>query len=421
MRAQTAINRPETRTRRFAGAPTVASLCGWTVLAAAGVARAQDPPPAPKPAAPESAATSEEAAGQEEPKAPTEERTDPKSSESKPATKEPQQKAAAEAPSKPPLPTAAKGNEEEEPGPSQPPPKDQPEDDGQEPSALEKRIDAAQKSAKKLNERIWLLEGRHTLTVSQAGKMEDQVNAWAQLLASFKARATRLEQRKQTSSPDQQADVLAEEEGLRSEVKSTETALEAIEDELKRRETENGFKLVGTLLHARCQTAFCFDLPGRKYWLGVEPLVELPIGKSFALSDSSLTDYVNNHDLRVDLAAGVRVWLFRDVVSLSLYISKPLTDARVRLKGSRFVYPASSVRRPYPGVALGLLFDSIWVGFDRDELRNGDGQDGTSINPDFPPNEAISSTWTLTVALQPVTAFRTAIGTAVQATKGDPK
>jgi hypothetical protein len=64
-------------------------------------------------------------------------------------------------------------------------------------------------------------------------------------------------------------------------------------------------------------------------------------------------------------------------------------------------------------VAIGLLYDSIWLGFDRDELRNGDANDKSALNPDYPPNQSISSTWTVTLALQPVTAFRSAIGAAV--------
>ena len=185
-------------------------------------------------------------------------------------------------------------------------------------------------------------------------------------------------------------------------------------------EPKRGWELVTSILKARCATAFCFDNgtgPGKqKYWLGIEPLVELPVGKSVALSKSALGAYVNNHDVKVDLAAGVRVWFFRDLISLAVYLSKPLTDARVRLEGSEFVYPAASVRRPYPGIGVGLLFDTLWLGFDREELRNGDGQDSSSLNPEYPPNELVSSSWTLTVAIQPVTAFRTAIGTAAQRT-----
>jgi hypothetical protein len=179
----------------------------------------------------------------------------------------------------------------------------------------------------------------------------------------------------------------------------------------------NGSNVVEALLEARCAVAICFDNGGQPNWLGIEPLVELPVGSSFSITSSALSDYVNNHEIKVDLAAGARVWLFQDVISVALYISKPLNDGKIRLAGSPFVYPASSVRRPFPGIAVGLLYDTLWLGFDRDELRNGDGQDASALNPDFAPNAVISSSWTLTLALQPVTAFRTAIGTAVQSGK----
>lgn len=202
------------------------------------------------------------------------------------------------------------------------------------------------------------------------------------------------------------------------EQKQQSTAVPAQEQEGNDKPNQkNGWDIVKRILAARCNTAFCFANGGHENWLGIEPLVELPVGKSMALSNSALSDYVNNHDIQVDLAAGIRIWFFRDVFSLSVYLSRPLTDARVRLEGSDYVYPASAIRRPYPGIAVGLLWDTIWFGFDREELRNGDGEDSTSTNPDFPPNELISSAWTLTIALQPVTAFRTAIGAAAQPEK----
>ena len=170
--------------------------------------------------------------------------------------------------------------------------------------------------------------------------------------------------------------------------------------------------LVDNLLAARCHTALCFRNGAADKWLGIEPLVELPVGKAFSVSGGSLSDYVNNHDIRVDLAAGLRVWIFRDVVSLSVYLSKALTAAPVRIAGSSFSYPANDVRRPYPGLALGLLYDSLWVGLDRDELRNGDTGDATADNPAYPPNALVSSSWTVTIAVQPFTSFRTAIGLA---------
>lgn len=198
-----------------------------------------------------------------------------------------------------------------------------------------------------------------------------------------------------------------------SDLDADAAAITAFRDQVSARAAVSGSQLIDVLLEGRCQTAICFNNGSSKHWLGIEPLVELPVGKSFAIGTSSISDYVNNHDIRVDLAAGLRVWAFRDVLSLSLYISKPLTSSNVRLKGSTFSYPGASVVRPYPGVALGLLYDSIWLGFDRDELRNGDSSDTTAFNAQFPPNQVVSSTWTVTLALEPVTAFRSAIGAAV--------
>jgi hypothetical protein len=285
------------------------------------------------------------------------------------------------------------------------------------PSALQLRLRAASTRATELTQRVRTLEGRHTITEAQTAGYLEQISSWVTMLKSLNDLALRIEQAKAEDAVKNKATTDAWEPELNKQAATVESGLGAIETQLDDAEKATGWNLVGTLLRARCGTAICFDNGNRKDWLGIEPLVELPVGKSFALSRSSLSNYVDNHDLRVDLAAGVRVWMFRDVVSFSLYISKPLTDGRIRLEGSPFVYPAASIRRPYPGFAVGLFFDSIWIGFDRDELRNGDGQDSTALNSAFPPNTVVSSSWTLTLALQPVTAFRTAIGTAVQSTK----
>jgi len=267
-------------------------------------------------------------------------------------------------------------------------------------SGLQVRIKAAQDKAGEIKDTVGSLRDKHTITDSQAAAYERQIASWSSTLSAL----------------DEQATHGGAQQPLSKQTALAEAGLSAIKAQLTDVSNATGWNLVGTLLRARCATAICFDNGEKKDWLGIEPLVELPVGKSLALSKSSLSNYVDNHELRIDLAAGARVWLFRDIVSVSVYISKPLTDGRIRLEGSPFVYPAASIRRPYPGIALGLLFDSLWLGFDRDELRNGDGQDVMAVNPDFPPNTVVSSTWTLTVALQPVTAFRTAIGTAVQAT-----
>jgi hypothetical protein len=241
----------------------------------------------------------------------------------------------------------------------------------------------------------------------QAKNLSAQSTALGKLLDSITQRLDALEGTPATQSASDEATSITRDVGAAAD------AVKAFSDTISAQTDVNGEDLVDVLLSSRCQTAICFDSGTSKNWLGIEPLVELPVGKSFAVGRSAMSDYVNNHDLRVDLAAGLRIWFLKDVLSASIYISKPLTDASVRTGGSAFVYPGSAVHRPYPGVAIGLLYDSIWLGFDRDELRNGDANDKSALNPDYPPNQSISSTWTVTLALQPVTAFRSAIGAAV--------
>lgn len=175
------------------------------------------------------------------------------------------------------------------------------------------------------------------------------------------------------------------------------------------------------LLEGRCKTAICLNAFDRRNWLGIEPLVELPIGKTFTFNTGGLADYVNNNDITVKFTAGLRVWFFKDWVSLGIYLSQPITpkDSQVRIPGSEFAYPASYVRRPYPGFALGFLFDVLWLGIDRDELRNGTSDDSAARDPSFPRNALVSGVWTFTLALQPFTTFRTGLGTVVSKSDSD--
>jgi len=168
------------------------------------------------------------------------------------------------------------------------------------------------------------------------------------------------------------------------------------------------------LITGRCITALCFNANHQVGWLGIEPLVELPIGEEFTLNSGGLASYINNTDLKISFSAGLRVWILQDWLSFSVYISQPVTpkDSKVRLMGSTYEYPAAYVRRPYPGFALGLFFDTLWIGLDRDELRNG--SDGSqNINPQYPPNALVAGVWSWTIAIQPFTTFRTGLGTAL--------
>jgi hypothetical protein len=267
------------------------------------------------------------------------------------------------------------------------------------------KIEAAPERLRRVRERLDRARAHldHASTQPASRDAVDRLRGTASVLAR---RLQKLEEAAPATVSDAELVVLA------GDVSAFAHAAEALKQE------EGGSDLVQVLLAGRCKVAICFDNGNRENWLGIEPLLELPVGKSFSLGGTSLADYVNNNDIRIDLAAGIRLWAFQDWVSLSVYISKPLTDAPVRIAGSSFVYPGKSIRRPYPGVALGLLFDSLWIGFDRDELRNGGAGDNSVFNPEYPPNTVVSSSWTLTLALLPVTAFRSAIGSATEAVGG---
>ncbi len=282
---------------------------------------------------------------------------------------------------------------------------------------LRKTLADTRTLANALMDRVSTLKGKNSLSPAEVRAYQAQINSLTTLVSSFEERANLLFQKQAQSAAEDQPAIEREQTALERQADLAKQTIASIGAQLDGISTATGWTLIDKLLTARCSTAICFDNGDAHHWLGIEPLVELPIGIAFSVDQSSLSDYVNNHDIRVDLAAGARVWLFRDVVSLSVYISKPLIDSSIRLTGSNFVYPGASVRRPLPGFALGFLFDSIWLGFDRNELRNGDGNDSSAANPDFAPNSVISSAWTVTLALQPVTAFRAAIGTAVQANK----
>jgi hypothetical protein len=174
---------------------------------------------------------------------------------------------------------------------------------------------------------------------------------------------------------------------------------------------------VEAYLKARCASALCFEAG----WIGIEPLVELPIAKSFAIGNGSLAQYVNNHDITLQLAAGIRVWAFSDLISFAAYLSVPLSSSAVRVEGSEFTYPGASIRRPYPGIAIGLLYDIVWIGFDHDELRNGDSSDASAYNPEYPSNGRVSSCTTISIALQPVTAARALFGAIRNESQGKEK
>jgi hypothetical protein len=173
---------------------------------------------------------------------------------------------------------------------------------------------------------------------------------------------------------------------------------------------------------ARCVTAICFGgdttdprtgKPKMATKYAIEPLAELPVGKAFTAWDShSLGTFINNHDVSVQLAAGLRFWAFDDLMSVSVYLAKPLiaTDDHIRVQGSTYEQPVSRVKQPYPGVALGFMGDMLWLGFDINELHNGSSDSDRDLR--YGRDQVISRAYTFTLALTPITTARNAIGAA---------
>lgn len=160
---------------------------------------------------------------------------------------------------------------------------------------------------------------------------------------------------------------------------------------------------------ARCKTAICFGEDNK--W-ALEPLAELPIGSTFSPWNGRshpLGSYINNHTYSASLNAGIRFWLFWDWVSLATYFSAPLTgDDTIRIPGSSYEFSSNRVKRPYPGIAVGLFGDIVWLGANIEELHNGDTDQ--SRDPTYARNAVIDRELTLTIAFAPLAMIRDGIG-----------
>lgn len=164
---------------------------------------------------------------------------------------------------------------------------------------------------------------------------------------------------------------------------------------------------------ARCATALCWGPSNR--W-AFEPLAELPISKTFAFPGSGVGRFINGNGVNVRLDAGFRFWFAWDWASVAVYLSSPNfagSKETIRISGSSFEYPVSLVRRPLPGLALGLFGDMLWVGLDYNQLRNGSTDDATR-DPKYPANEVVSHAFSISIAIAPVAGFRNGIGTMVE-------
>lgn len=159
----------------------------------------------------------------------------------------------------------------------------------------------------------------------------------------------------------------------------------------------------------RCYTAYCWGgYDGMQY--GIEPIIDLPIGISWAVGNGALANYINANRLDVTVSAGIRYWFAYDVASVGLLIARPSlsSSTKIHLEHSDKTFTDASISRPFPTVVLGLWGDIFAITASYDQLRNTDGTG--PVDPNFLPNEVLSRAIVFGVSINTLTAARNAIG-----------
>jgi hypothetical protein len=159
--------------------------------------------------------------------------------------------------------------------------------------------------------------------------------------------------------------------------------------------------------YIRCQVALCWGDQGTEW--AVEPVLDLPIGIVWSAGSGALTSYINANKLNIEFNAGLRFWMWHDRFSIMLYFAAPVVrgDDKIRLEGSGFEHPTSSIQRPFPSVGIGFFGDILQFGFAYDLLINGDGDQDR--DPRYRPNQVLSRSLTITLGFATVLTARTAL------------
>ena len=168
---------------------------------------------------------------------------------------------------------------------------------------------------------------------------------------------------------------------------------------------------------SRCATAYCFGgATGDRYAL--EPVLDLPIGLTWAIGNGVLARHVNSNGLDVRLNAGVRFWAEYDLVSIAVLLFQPsLTSPReIHYPGLEQPLGNEAIRRPYPSLAIGFVGDILLLTLSYDQLRNVRSNGGH--DPNFLPNEVLSRAFTFGLYLAPITTARNGLGVATAPVKG---
>lgn len=158
----------------------------------------------------------------------------------------------------------------------------------------------------------------------------------------------------------------------------------------------------------RCATAYCFGgVDGTRY--AFEPMLELPIGATFAIGDNALTRFNNANEITIQFSAGLRFWFADDLVSFAIFFAKPIytSDAKLRIPGSAFEHPTTSIRRLGPSFGFGFFGDMVFLGAGWDELTNATSS-GLG-DPNYAPNQVLARSLTINIGLAPFAAIRNGV------------
>lgn len=172
----------------------------------------------------------------------------------------------------------------------------------------------------------------------------------------------------------------------------------------------NWKKITHSGLTLRCKTALCFGGDGDTA-IGVEPILELPIGKAFLWhstgAENLVRQSVETDSLNVSLAAGARLWVFQDLVSFGMiFVNLSLKD---EFSTGTKNLSSSSMRSQFPGAILGLFADTIVVMAYPYVLRN-DSSPTTIDDRNLKAYEEISRGWLGMVAVAPFTTIKNIVG-----------
>jgi hypothetical protein len=172
-------------------------------------------------------------------------------------------------------------------------------------------------------------------------------------------------------------------------------------------------------LKLRCKTAICLfgedGGEGTGKWFGVEPVLELPIGKTFYISGSpylsNATDYVKQitetDSLNVGVIAGVRLWFVYDLFSVGILLLNisAKNDIQVAEGPTVKTLSGSALRTATPGLTIGVFGDVVVFNVYKYVLRN----DGTAVG-NVPPYGSLSGGTLASVAIAPFTLFKDLAG-----------